>query len=260
MSSVSSPAVLEATAITCRFGGLLALEEVSLSARAREIVAVVGPNGAGKTTLLNLLSGVIRPASGRVRLGSQDVTGWPADRIAAAGLRRTFQNIRLFADMDVMENVLVGLHLSLRGWLVGGIFPSPRRRAAEVDALERAHETLAAVGLVGDVSRRTGSLSYGEQRRLELARALAPAPRVLLLDEPGAGLNTAEKAEVAELIQSLPARFDVAVVLVEHDIEMVIATCSHVTVLDYGKVIATGAAAPVFRDPTVVEAFLGPED
>jgi ABC-type branched-subunit amino acid transport system ATPase component len=253
-------AVLEATAITCRFGGLQALDGVSLSARAREIVGVVGPNGAGKTTMLNLLSGVIRPTSGTIRFRSHDVTNWPAHRIAAAGLRRTFQNIRLFADMDVMENVLVGLHLSLRGWLIGGILPTPQRRAAERAAVELAHEALAAVGLADDLSRRAGSLSYGEQRRLELARALAPKPGLLLLDEPGSGLNTAEKSEMAALIDSLPARFGVAVVLVEHDIEMVTATCSQVTVLDYGKVIATGGAAAVFKNPDVVEAFLGPDE
>jgi branched-chain amino acid transport system ATP-binding protein len=246
--------------LTRRFGGLLAVDSVDISVLPKTIAGIIGPNGAGKTTLLNLLSGAVKPTSGRVWLGSTDLTSKGATDRASEGLRRTFQNIRLFTQMSILENLLVGQHVQLRGWLFGGVVQGRSVRIAERDARERAMEVLEAVGLTQAPSRLAGELSYGDQRRLEMVRALVARPKVLLLDEPAAGLNSAEKSRTAELILQLPEFFGVTVVLVEHDMDLVSRTCDHVTVLDYGHVLCSGPPREVLNNPEVIEAYIGVEE
>jgi branched-chain amino acid transport system ATP-binding protein len=261
-AGVSAPATAPALAgrrLTRRFGGLTAVDNVDISIPQQSIVGVIGPNGAGKTTLLNMLSGAIKPTSGNVLLAGKDVTKLGPTQRAAAGLRRTFQNIRLFSQMSIMENVLVGQHVKLRGWVVGGVLRGRTVRACEAAARDNAMEVLDVVGLDHDPTRLAGELSYGDQRRLELARALAADPTVLLLDEPAAGLNSAEKSRTAELILELPGLFGVTVVLVEHDMDLVSRTCQQVTVLDYGIELCSGTPHTVLNDPRVIEAYIGVE-
>ncbi len=252
--------LLSARGLTRRFGGLLAVDDVDLDVPRDTVVGIIGPNGAGKTTLLNLLSGALASHHGSIVLDGGDITRSSAAQRAERGLRRTFQNIRLFTSMTVLENVVVGMHVQTRGWLLGGILRWPSVRSAERTALDRAYDTLQALGLHTKSRAPAGGLSYGDQRRLEIARALASGPCLLLLDEPAAGLNSAEKREAADLISGLPTRFGLSVVLVEHDMDLVSRTCSNVTVLEYGRLLCDGPPEQVLTDERVIAAYLGTDE
>ncbi len=248
--------LLETDGLTRGYAGLVAVDHVTLAVPAGGIHAVIGPNGAGKTTLFNLISGLVAPSAGRIRFAGQDVTGLAPYRRAALGLGRTFQNIRIFAEMSVLENVLTGLHATLHTGLAGVLARLPGFRAEERQAVAAARAALALVGLAGREAHSAGSLSYGDQRRLEIARAMAGQPRLLLLDEPAAGMNPAETAELAELVRRIAAGAT-TVLLVEHDMGFVMSLSDHITVLNFGRRIFAGTPAQVKREPAVIEAYLG---
>jgi ABC-type branched-subunit amino acid transport system ATPase component len=240
------------------FGGVRAVDGASFSVAAGEVRGLIGPNGAGKTTVLNLVSGLLRPTSGTVALDGARIDRLPPHRIAARGVTRTYQNIRLFPALTAVENVIVGMHLRRHAPLARRMLLLPAARAEEEAARERAAALLRRVGLDERAGEKAANLSYGEQRRLEIARALAADPRVLLLDEPTAGMNPVEVAAIGELIREV-ARAGHSVLLVEHNVKLVMDVCDRITVLNFGRVIADGAPAGVASDPAVVAAYLGSE-
>jgi branched-chain amino acid transport system ATP-binding protein len=241
------------------FGGLKAVSDVSFGVKPGEIVSVIGPNGAGKTTLFNMISGVYQPGSGKVVLNGEDVTAMSPHLLARRGMCRTFQNLQIFQSMTVLENTIAGYHLRESGHVLSDLFnlPSSRRRAREAEA--GARELLKRVGLERAAEREAGSLSYGSLKRLEIARAMALNPRVLLLDEPAAGCNAVETEEIDHLIAEIAAS-GVAILLVEHDMKMVMRISNHIVVLDHGEKIAEGDPASVSRNPAVIAAYLGAEN
>ena len=248
--------LLSLEALTRRFQGLIAVDNVSLAIEGGGVHAVIGPNGAGKTTLFNLISGLVLPTAGRMSFSGHDVTRLPPERRAALGIGRTFQNIRMFATMTVLENVLTGLHTRTSAGLPGVLLRLPGFRAEERRAVDRAREALALVGLGEKADRRAGGLSYGDQRRLEIARAMAPSPRLLLLDEPAAGMNPAETEALAALIRQIAAA-ETTVLLVEHDMGFVMDISDRVSVLNFGRLIFDGPPATARQDAQVIEAYLG---
>jgi branched-chain amino acid transport system permease protein len=247
------------TAVSKDYGGVHAVRDVDLELRQGEVLGLIGPNGAGKTTLVNMLSGLVAPSGGQIDVLGTDPVRVPVHRVAAAGLSRTFQHAKLFGRLTAVENVLVGAHLRSRPTFLRRLVWLPSARRDERAAVTHARDCLARVGLEGAADVRAGALSYGDQRRLEIARALASGPRVLLLDEPAAGMNAVEADTLSALVTALAAE-GLAVLLIEHDVGMVLRTCDRVVVLDFGAVIAAGAPEDVRNDPAVVAAYLGADD
>jgi branched-chain amino acid transport system ATP-binding protein len=248
---------LFADSITIRFGGLVAVNNVSFTVPQRSVVSLIGPNGAGKTTFFNVLTGLYRPTIGRVELGGVDVTGTAPHAIAHLGLARTFQNIRLFNLMTATENVLVAMHSHMRSGLIGTILRTPRQRREEREGLDLARDLLEFVGIGRVAGEYARNLSYGDQRRLEVARALALRPRVLLLDEPTAGMNPQESTQFVDFVHRVRDEKDLSVLLIEHDMSVVMRVSERVTVLDRGEKIAEGLPDEIKSDDRVVEAYLG---
>jgi branched-chain amino acid transport system ATP-binding protein len=255
-SHTASPS-LYADSITIRFGGLVAVDSVSFTIPTRSIVSLIGPNGAGKTTFFNVLTGLYRPTAGRVHLGGVDVTGRAPHAIAHMGLARTFQNIRLFNLMTATENVLVAMHSHMKSGLIDTILHTPRQRREEREGLAQARDLLEYVGIGQVANEYARNLSYGDQRRLEVARALALKPTVLLLDEPTAGMNPQESSQFVEFVRRMRDERGLAVLLIEHDMSVVMEVSERVTVLDRGEKIAEGLPEEIKSDERVVEAYLG---
>ncbi|ROL69766.1 ABC transporter ATP-binding protein [Pseudomonas chlororaphis] len=239
-----------------RFGGVAALTDVSLRIQPGEIYGLIGPNGAGKTTFFNVMTGLYTPDSGRFQLDGEAYRPTAVHQVAQAGIARTFQNIRLFNAMSALENVMVGRHVRTRNGLWAALSRHRRAREEEARTREQAQQLLAYVGLTEFADYRADSLSYGHQRRLEIARALATQPRLLALDEPAAGMNASEKVQLRGLLEKIRGDGH-TLLLIEHDVKLVMGVCDRISVLDYGQVIAVGAPAEVRRDPAVIRAYLG---
>jgi branched-chain amino acid transport system ATP-binding protein len=252
-------AILEVQNITRAFGGLIAVNEVSFTVQQHQIFGLIGPNGAGKTTMFNVITGLTSPTSGKLIHKNTDITGLQPHQIAARKMARTFQNIRLFGNLSALQNVMIARHLHQESNVLQGVFglwPSPDE---ERETRERAMELLTLVGLADRAHFKARNFPYGDQRRLEIARALALEPELLLLDEPAAGMNTSEKAGLSRFIKEVRAQFNLTILLIEHHVPLVMGICDQIAVLNFGKLIALGSPEAVQHDPAVVEAYLGEE-
>lgn len=248
--------LLETHAASRRFGGLVAVDGVDMDVAEGEVHGLIGPNGAGKTTMLNLLSGHLPPSTGRILLAGADITRMPAERRAAAGIRRTFQNLKLFREMSVLENVMVGLHTASRAEILQALLRTPFQRREETEIAEKAHAALVFVGLQHLADQPAGSLPYGHQRLVEIARAIVARPRLLLLDEPAAGLNGAESRLLVDFIRRI-REAGATIILIEHHMDVVMPTCDRITVLNHGRLLARGTPGEIRSDRAVIGAYLG---
>lgn len=249
--------LLAVNGLMMRFGGLLAVNNVELELRPQEIVSLIGPNGAGKTTVFNCLTGFYRPTGGSIKLGDQQLAGLPGQKIARMGIVRTFQHVRLFREMTVIENLLVAQHQHLKSGVFSGLLKTPAFRKAESDALDRAATWLERVGLLSLANRQAGNLAYGQQRRLEIARCMVTRPEILMLDEPAAGLNPKETHELDELIAELRSQHNVSVLLIEHDMKLVMGISDRIYVVNQGTPLANGTPDEIRNNPDVIRAYLG---
>ncbi|MFA6413415.1 MAG: ABC transporter ATP-binding protein [Syntrophales bacterium] len=257
--------LLDVQDLTMDFGGLRALDKVSLQVIPGEIVALIGPNGAGKTTFFNCITGIYKPTGGDVFVTppgkkQRRISGMKTHRVTAQGMARTFQNIRLFPEMTVLENVMIGRHCRSRAGVLGAILRDGATRREEKDIVDKSYAILEKMGLAKEVNELAKNLPYGDQRRLEIARAMATTPFLLLLDEPAAGMNPRETDALEELIRRICKEENIAVLMIEHDMRIVMSISNRIYVLDYGKMIASGTAAEILANPIVIKAYLGEED
>lgn len=251
--------MLKLAHISKSFGGLTVLQDVSFTVPQGQVFGLIGPNGAGKTTVFNLITGLLKPTGGNIEFDGTSLVGMPPHRITRRGLGRTFQNIRIFREMTLIENVVVGMHAHLDYGVPGWLFSLPEFRAREKQARERAHELLGWVGLDAKAGDIANNLSYGDQRKLELARALATEPKLLLLDEPVAGMNSGEKVQLMKVVSDIAQR-GFTIFMIEHDMRFVMGLCERIAVLNFGKIIAEGVPEEIRKNPAVIEAYLGRDD